>query len=361
MFLCDTVGYYGHYADNPKKLGLAPRVVEMPIYPAQMAHLKAVAGRLRGATRYVLADEVVAAATHLLMSRPASLLSATQVLRLPYPTMFVEWHEPARQGARDELSIVEVVAKPMPHRMGFLVCADETGRRGVVEFMWSHNHGAYGSHSGVENIPQVCPISLEFDFDRLTDPDVSLPTDPARLQADLYRHWEGKQEEIAAIDRLDRVAWPVVSAEGKEMAKGFIKSAAALGMTAEQSYNQFLNASFGDIQGEFLHALAVLLMLSAKNATEGRVENRDKINKARRKRGEPELLTHIVTYLKLGKGERTRGVRPGDGALGGFGGRRPHMVRGHLVTRGGVIFWRRAHMRCLDGGEAPTRTIKVTL
>lgn len=349
MLLCDQIIFAAANKDRPDRLGIGRRIADLPVVRDQLDHLCGTAADLKEAKlRFVLSDEVIGAAMHLLLSKPMSMTACVRALRIFAPCLWIEWLEAPRLAIRKELGITEPNGKDIPHRVGFLVRTDAEGRRGTVELAWHHALGD-------DQVPQVCPMLMEFDFDRLDDESV---VGSVAEGSDLLRRWAGHPGEIAALKMLDRTATEKWSALGRKSAESF--AATLTNLRPADRFRSVENSIYDDLSGEFLNALAMILLLSTKNGTESRAEDRTKLNKARAKRGEPPLLDHVTAYLKLSKAERAAGIRHGDGGV--TGGRRPHMVRGHTVVRGRQIFWRRAHMRCLDSDvAAATKTIKVSL
>lgn len=106
---------------------------------------------------------------------------------------------------------------------------------------------------------------------------------------------------------------------------------------------------------EMLIAFATLLSIRPVLAT--REVDQSRLNRVRARKGRQALLDHIEVRLDLAR----------SAALHGEGGtaaaREPvrcHPVRGHLVHRGGGIFWRRPHLRGDPSRRIASRTTYIT-
>src|SRR3546814_6678293 len=71
---------------------------------------------------------------------------------------------------------------------------------------------------------------------------------------------------------------------------------------------QYLAQARRDLDGEYLHMLAIMLLLQARNATGFREEDRSRLNQARIRSGKPSLLDHRIAYMRIGERE-ARGPR----------------------------------------------------
>lgn len=107
-----------------------------------------------------------------------------------------------------------------------------------------------------------------------------------------------------------------------------------------------------DLDGEVLYLFAAPLMLHAQGDVAHRQTDLARLNRARVRRGRPTLFDHRVVTIHVAGGGRARGGGPGTS-----GQRRAHMVRGHFVRRGKLVFWRSAHWR--GPGPRRGRTVKV--
>jgi hypothetical protein len=109
--------------------------------------------------------------------------------------------------------------------------------------------------------------------------------------------------------------------------------------------------ALGTIAIDIPVVLAFLLLLVSRPALPLRPLMLDRLNRARRKSGKPSLLDQIEVLSPVLPGYRP----PAEGLpTGRRHALRLHHVRGHLVRRGGKIFWRVPHLR----GNARSGAIK---
>ena len=89
-----------------------------------------LAKRLEGTPRFLLDDAATRTCVELNLGRPKVMLEALAHLRVPYPKLWVEWDDKARQALRarfdEPMSYPEL--RPMPGRVGFLLEADPLNR-----------------------------------------------------------------------------------------------------------------------------------------------------------------------------------------------------------------------------------------
>lgn len=347
MLLCDRIRTTAALAGEPKKLGFPASVLALPYWQAMRKRLGNWVGEIGGSVRYVLEDAVVATASEALLARPHSLVDVLGLVHVPYPCLWIEWTEAARLLAREAHGIAYANGKPVPHRLGYLIQTDEIGRRGIVKVAWNFKLGGEE-----EVLPELCPFVLHFDFDRITDDSIPDATPEQQQASTYYARCRGDAVQTAAIHRLNRVAWIEADPNAQEML------CHSFGDRTSAEVDQVLASSFEDVSAEGLFLLAILTLLAARNGVEMRQESRAGINKARRKRREPELLDHQIAYLRLTAAERAAVRTPGTGH---GAPKRAHIVRGHFVRRSDKVYFRRAHWRGGAGGAAAIKIVKVSL
>lgn len=343
MLLCDQIVTWASVPFGGRRRGFDWSLAHPTVYEDQTRAFRDLSRRLSGSVRYVLADDVVTMSTDVLLSRPSSLQDVLGVLRIPYPSLWIEWNDDARRAARLHRDIVKDNGKDVPARLGFLVETDAEGRRGTATFCWSHERPRTGPQP-----PAVCPYQIRFDFD--APPDAPIP-ETDRMRIDSYRRWQGHARELAALDAISGIADLSLSDDGR---RSLMTMATVTG--APEVARVLLASARDDLAGETLQIVSILMLLAARNGIERTPEDRTQLNRARRKRGEPELLSHVVATMRLSKGER-RSLATGGGA--GVSPR-AHIVRGHYCVRGRTIYWRRSHVRAGQGGPPPAqRTVHV--
>ena len=360
MLLCDLFRRTHHFRATPERLGYPPVALRLPYIRAKLEMDADIGQALNDASPcFVLEDDVIAAAAEALLSRPRSIYDCLTVLRVPWPVAFIEWREQARCEVRQRLGVSKDNGELVPARAGFLLEAEPDGRRGRVRICWSHA----GSKPGPEEECYVAPLWFLFDFDHLLRPaqpgDFSM-SDEERRDSDLIRRWSRSPSDIAALDAINRATTTMGVDTAKHLAAlmvapGQMETAVALAKKA-------LSSMYGDVSGEAMTFMAVLILLTSRNGVETKPgEDRTKLNKIRRKRGESPLLQHVRLSMRLSRAEKAA-VSHID-ASGDRASPRMHMVCGHPVRRGETIFWRRAHARGMKSGRpsADTRTVLVSL
>lgn len=354
MLLCDVIGSLVSSRDSPGKLlGLPSNVIqdilESPSLRVTFEHAAECYQVLQGmdmGSRYILDKEVIVAATEVLCSRPHSLRDCLSVLRIPWSNAWVEWVEADRYNERLDRHMIDDNDKPRPKRVGFLVSADETGRRGTVQFFWNH--------PDAEMLPAISPLLLNFDFDQMGNTALKIP-ESIRAQSKLYKRWAHSDLEMSAIEEIDRTMGLEPSPQGMAFALNFADG-------NERVAAAVLENAHNDMSGEALSFISIMMIMTARNAVTSTPEERGKLNKARSKKGESLLLDHVHVRLRLNAEERLLLKSAGRGAGGERRGPRMHIVGGHPVRRQDKIYWRRTHFRGVGNGPAAvTRTVRVSL
>ncbi len=258
---------------------------------------------------YVLGDDVRDACQEIMARWPELMDPASPALRVPVPTLWLEWRQPTREGAPGR-------------RTGLLIRSDEEGRSGTVHSFWED------AVTGAE----LAQAHIRFDLDRRLSP--------------------GRANDAACVmpPELKLLApHALLTVDPKWLTYFAHTGASQLGAVVQSCATQLLP----DIPfvAAFLRLLAV-----RRNLDETHVDPRA-LNRARAARGKPPLLAHVELSLALGAAPNGRGKGAHARARS-----RQHMVRGHLVNRGGAIFWRTAHLRGLGTSEAiARRTVSVSM
>jgi hypothetical protein len=261
--------------------------------------------------RYVLSDEVREACHEITARWPDLMDPGSPSLRLPVPSMWIEWTEVDAEGAA--------------RRNGMLVRAGDGDRNGTIHVFWED------SETGAE----MAQAHIRFDLDRIiTQPQASTPGLPPHPS---LRHLSAHFLMIVEPEWLRFFA---ASGRGTQ----------ALNTIVAQCAVQAL-PNFPFLIG-FLRLVAV-----RRNIAETHVSRGD-LNRARARRGKPPLLDHVEVSLAVGAAAC---------AASGHGGLRApcrrHVVRGHLVNRHGTVFWRQAHLRGHAGGAGSPikRNVRVSV
>ncbi len=153
MLLCDALGQCAELAHSVRSLGGDDAA------QASFDGIAALDRGVAGAVRLVLDDAVIAAATEVILSRPTSIVHCLSALRIPWPSVWVEWTEAAREAARAEHGLLEPGLRQMtekPKRVGFLAETDLEGRRGRLRMAWSQR-APDGSRFRWRKFPRPAP------------------------------------------------------------------------------------------------------------------------------------------------------------------------------------------------------------
>ncbi len=267
--------------------------------------------------RYVLGNDVRSLCEQIWRQWPSMLDPSDDRFRLPVEQMWIEWEAPG----------CAIVRHTVRQRFGILVTATQSGRSGKIESFWDD------SAFGVDR----AQVIIEFDFDR----------------------------RFADFDRRCS-SFPLTGARQYP----FFQHARAVVDPAWQDYFSFTRMPAGGLAEvvelcmkrtwtDLPMMMAFLRLIAVRSAIQLSPTNLIKLNHARKKRNKSPLLDHIEVSATIGASPKQ--VLHRDNEF-----QRPaprlHRVRGHLVQRGGTLFWRQAHLRgrC-DTRPIKSRTISVSL
>lgn len=295
------------------------------------------------AQRFVLSDDVVIACHQVTKSRPASLLSAMPICRLPFPKIWIEW----RGSIAAELGLDRPTAeRPTPKKMGCLIeGSDAGGQRGQMSWAWQQ-----------DGLVMVCGLSVNFDWS--TDGDVAKwGRDEAKITKgsifDLmfkrYVEPQPSDDAVAMMMRSSR-AWKSLANDSEQRValQGLMRHEAPwpsrhcnglmrlLLEVSPESFTAMLESWEKDITGEAPFATSFIMMLNSRRAVEHEAQDRGKLNHARKRSGKPPLLPYTVTRLYL-SAARERAAR--EAGATSREAARMHAVRGHFKVRASGIYW----------------------
>jgi len=275
-----------------------------------------LAQRLRHAPRYLLDRRATETMVELSLGRPKVLLEALAHVRVPYPTMWVEWDDADRQRLRDQwdklgepMSYAEL--RPMPGRVGFLLETDPGGRSGTAIWSWTTPQANF--------FPNVGPIRAHWDLDRRFE------LSPERLEGllggNIGKMWADNPIQLAAF--LD--IWRTAQHRPCSWASRYF---GALGNDPV-----VIALSYSDVVGEYITIWAIMLLLTASRPTvDYQPIDRTKLNKNRTKRRETPLLDHTQVTMHI---DRHR-ISAAQRAPLGYTRKSPrvHLVSRYLARRG---------------------------
>lgn len=302
-------------------------------------------GDIDSCVRLALDDTVTRTAVVASSDKPTNVEKMVDLLRLPYEQMWLEYSWWPKQEAMGALGLEPATsAKEQPNRVGALLTAlDETGRRIRCEFLWN-----FAVHKSVE----VAFCSLTLDLDQVgvfedAETEAYLRQSIAKnaqSKSSTVGLYQNRPAELEAYIRLGGIGSFDLSRMGSAMTQAAVESGAMSVDTIKAVYQSHLK----DVEEEALFVLGVLLLMASPNAVARKVEDRSKLNRARKRRGKREMPDFDHVVMRLSKPER-EGSAGGLGAGGGRG-KRLHMCRGHWKRRrgkDGVVrpVWWRGHWR----------------
>jgi len=300
--------------------------------------------RLKGTPRFLLDENAIHTAVELTLGRPKVLLDAMRHLRIPYPALWVEWPEVGRTKLRETFGDQGYVGpdRPLPQRLGFFVdCADNSGRKGQVTWVWTSP--AHELLSG--DFPNVGAVSAFFDLDGRIDQ----PSDRIAgfLRGNLAKLWMDHPVQLEALFDIWRTAEHALSEWGLEYCSILQRQ----GVLERQ-----LPHMWADVYGEYIIIWAVLLLLtSSRKAVEYRPVDRSKVNKLRAKRRQAMLFDHTQVVMYLGQhtvqGQRRQPLSYARKSP------RIHYVSSYLARRGDLHWIVAPYIR--GSGEWVSRHIRV--
>jgi hypothetical protein len=285
------------------------------------------------ATRYVLSDELTRLCTALAYSKGASTLACSDLLHIPAERVWVEWTEAPWRNELARVGFKSPVDGGRSGRRGAFIQSTLHGRRGLLRTFWA---------DGESELNVFCS-SMEacFDFDTAegADPQGFGPqqrssicvTDSAVGDADILRRCFRFRFERSWQDYYEKA-----------------------NLTPQQA-TAISRHALGTIAIDIPVLLAFFLLLAARPGLPRRPLMLERLNKARDKSRRAPLLEQVEVLAPL-LPQYDRGGRAATAASRRFP--RLHHVRGHLVRRGGTLFWRMPHLRgSARAGTIRTRTV----
>jgi hypothetical protein len=286
--------------------------------------------------RYVLGDELVALCADLAYSRGTRSIACADLLRIPARELWIEWQERPWSQALSGYGFPSLATDgPVTGRRGALLCGSEDGRRGTLRTFWNRVSGGEVFVSNVE---------AYFDFDTAEGEKPRAPNG-AVAEGHIVSDWVRGRDDI--LGRCFRFRYEQSWGDYyRRMCSGPVEAEAVW------------RHSLGTMAHDAPLLLAFFLLLSARAGLPRRVQDLGQLNRARRRRGKPELLPHIEVmspvlpeYLPIGR--YTAGSTRRSPRL--------HHVRGHLVRRDNQLFWRVPHLRgSARAGRIASRTVVWT-
>jgi hypothetical protein len=309
--------------------------------------------KLKGAPRFLFDNAAIRMAVELTLGRPKVLREALAHLEIPYPVMWVEWDDHGRsklrEELRDEMQFKEL--RPLPGRVGFLLESDGR-RRGTATWLWTTPDAQkHWQRLGmaeaklpigkIRDVPNIGLIQPYFDLDQqyLQPPHLV----QGLASSNLFEVWADNPVQRDYLWQIWKTAEHRPSEFGRSM----------LRLSSEPLLEAL---AYADVFGEYIGIWGCLLLLTASRPIIERTPiAHERLNKARRKRGERPLFDFVNVTLRLNREEHVAIAR---GPLGhARKSPRVHLVSSYLARRGDkhwavLPYWR-------GKGEAVTRRVFV--
>jgi hypothetical protein len=283
--------------------------------------------------RYVLSDELATACAELAYAGGHRLVRCLDLIRIPGPSVWVEWRDSAAQlGAREYFGEALDQAGQRQRRAGVMLCSAPSGQSGMMHTVWAD--------AGQEPLVAAVDVHLEFTKGSAQPDnrgDIFLGGWAAVTDSDPY---------VAQL--LDCARYQFESSWG-----AYYRTTAG----TDAARTQVIHSSLSSVARDVPVLMAFFLLLASSDALTRRPVSREHLNRKRVRSGKGPLLDHVEASLSI---FATHPVTHADHKPNGRF-RRHHHVRGHLVRRGSVIYWRRAHARGRSSaGAVKSRTVTLS-
>lgn len=289
--------------------------------------------------RYVLADDLLRACIDLAYSEGAGLSGCLDLVHVPAEKVWVEWDG----GVQREEVIRMLPECPRAEnagnlRQGVLISADPTGRTASFRTFWLA--------PGPPAEPLMAALETFVDLNGAGSP---LAPAEALLDGGLVGIRDPRNAEI---DKLLRCA----SFRLHETWQHYY--AAAARTAAERA--EVTQRSLATVAFDTPMLIALFLLIGLRSEIVQIPVSRERLNAKRLRHGGRPLLAHIEVSCPVLAGEQRRDNTEAPAAI--RAAPRLHHVRGHIVRREDVVFWRRAHWRGhLRLGSVQSRTVTLQL
>ena len=283
--------------------------------------------------RYVLTDEVTLLCADLAYSNGTGTGTAAcaDLLRAPAEKLWVEWcQEPWQRAVRQHGFTGGPADSRWVGRRGTWVRSSPDGRRGLLRTFW---------RSGADDV-LASSVEAYFDFDTAAGEEPE-PFDGAEGAAARVEYG-GPADDI--VGRCFRFRYE----------RSWSRYYGGAQLSGEERFAVWQHA-VGTIALDVPVLLAFFLLLATRTGLPQRAQTFEHLNRRRLRSGQAPLLEHIEVRVPMlpqhphGPRDESRATRMSP---------RLHHVRGHLVRRGGQLFWRVPHLRgSARHGTVRTRTV----
>jgi len=287
--------------------------------------------------RYVLCDDLVRTCNALAFSEGDELSGCLDLLHLPAQELWIEWDEAARRDSLARL-LPECVAAGDNGivRAGALICAHPFERSGTLRTFWLTSAA-----------PQEPLLAAVETLLHLEGTDVSgAPETLLDGQAVAVRDGRNGQ-----LDRLLQCATFRLDPAWQRYYQGVIRDATLR--------EEVIRCALAAVPFDVPMLLALFLLMAIRADLVERPVCPGRLNVKRARLGKRALLEHIEISSPVFAGNQHRAA---DGPGSMRRGPRLHHVRGHIVRRRDVVYWRGPHWRGhVRLGSVRSRTVELQL
>jgi hypothetical protein len=267
--------------------------------------------------RYVLSDELTRTCSAIAYSEGHQLADFIDLLHIPAEQLWVEWSESARRdellratsGRANDEDLCDVV------RAGALIRASRNGRSGMLTTFWTCRDRP--------NDPLVAALETHFDLDERMNESGAV-----------NRLYEGAAVRLPGGDAIQaciRYRFERSWLEYYQQHAG-----------GDETRWQVLSSSLATVAKDLPVLLALSLLFATRGGLPSNPSNLESLNTKRARQGKPPLLEHIEVSAPI-----LSQMSGGRDSPQSTWRRAPrfHHVRGHLVRREDVVYWRAPHWR----------------
>lgn len=287
--------------------------------------------------RYVLADDLLSTCIELAYSEGDELAGCLDLLHIPAEQLWIEWNETARrEELRHALPHCQPTGDPNVLRAGTLITADPGGRSGRLRTFWMTRNNPYE--------PQLAAVETLIDLDHgVTRTAAAALLDGATVAL--------RDSRCDQVDDLLQHAGFRLDPTWQRYYHTFVDTA--------ETREQVIHQSLAGVAFDVPILLALFLLLSIRTSLVQKPVDPMRLNAKRMRLGKRPLLEHIEVSCPL-FGDAS--LRHKDNASGLRRGPRFHHVRGHLVRRRNIVYWRGPHWRGhVRLGSVRSRTVELRL
>jgi len=287
--------------------------------------------------RYLLSDELTRMCTALAYSEGDQLADCLDLLHIPSDRLWIEWNQaPLRDEllrARPEIRGPSIGAEVL--RKGALIEAAPDGRSGVMRTLWT-------TSSRPDDV-LVAALETHFDFDRGLPPSCGTETlleGGCASIPDGYEH--GLDDILRCVRYRFDQAWLRYYQQQRQ---------------SDESRRLVVRLSLATVAHDLPVLLALFLLQAARGGLPQKPCDVTRLNAKRLRGAKAPLLAHIEIGAPVFSDSAWPGASVDDAARLA---RRRHHVRGHLVRRQNIVYWRSPHWRGhLLLGRIEGRTIRL--